>query len=432
MGKKITLKRYACVVLILFLLVFPNSAQGGWKSPGGISLRVWMVYLATAAGGIFWIIGKRRGEIYRKMEALDWLAGIFLIWNLLLIVVRSFHGENSENALFAAALTGFYLLFSARMPRIPVYRLMALCSVFPIVGLLWHFLLDEGFTFGIGLLFQEEGGAVPLVLLLTAGSAAGYILGDEILPSWIYLVTAAADFLTLFLTQNIPGVVLGLSGLVLLLLYTGTTPDRIQRALQLLLLYALLLSNMPLLAMLWNRELVYSMEGGGYLELVTALACAWFFSWRDKHRDGQEPEWKGFLQTVRGLAAGAAALLFLMILHAERLAAMEGVFARIGAFLGGGIRDWCREHGGTFSDTLAGYGAVGVFLLAAAVLLTADKIRTSKKKENGWLYAAVILYIAQSFVFSQQTAAAPVFVCLAAAAFYSGEYTTENGERTEW
>ncbi len=421
MEKKITLKRYACVVLALFLLVFPG--KGG--NLGGISFRVWLVYLAAAAGGILYIRGKHRGEEYRKIEALDCLAGIFLVWNLLLVVIHSFLGENAESPLFAAALTGFYLLFSARLPEIPVYRLMTLCSVFPIVGLLWHFLLDERFTFGIGLLLQEEGGAVPLLLLFATGAAAGYILGDEILPSWIYLVIAAADFLTLFLTQNIPGVVLALGGLVLLLCYTGTAEERIKRALQLLLLYVLLLSNMPLLAMLWNRDLVYGMEGCVYLELVTALLCAGFFFWQDKCVERREPDWKRFLWMVRGVAAGIAALLFLMILYAERLAAMEGIFARTGAFMGGRIRDWCREHSGTFPDTLAGYGTLGVLLLCVVVFLIVEKVRRSKKEENGWLYAAVILYIAQSFVFSQQTAASPVFACLAAAAFYSGEYMTE-------
>lgn len=425
MGKKITLKSYACVVFALFLLVFPGKGD-----LGGISLRVWLVYLAVAAGGILWIIGKSRGEQYRKIEMLDCLAGVFLVWNLLLVVIRSFSGKTVESALFAAALTGFYLLLSARMPQIPIYRLMTLCSVFPIVGLLWHFLLDESFTFGIELLLQEEGGAVPLLLLFAMGSATGYILGDKILPPWIYLVIAAADFLTLFLTQNIPGVVLGLGGLVLLLLYTGIGEERIKKALQLLLLYVLLLSNMPLLAILWKRELVYGMEGCVYLELVTALVCAGFFSWWDKREKGKESDWKRFLWTVRGLMAGAMALLFLVILYVERLAATEGILARIGVFLGGRIRDWCREHGGTFPDTLSGYGTVGILLLFMAVFLIAEKIRRSKREENGWLCAAVILYIAQSFVFSQQTAAAPVFACLAAAAFYSGEYTAEaDGEK---
>lgn len=426
MEKKITLKRYACTVLILFLLLFPDSRQG----IGGISLRVWLVYLAAAAGGVLWILGIRRGEKYRKIEALDCLAGIFLVWNLFLVVIRSFSGKNLEGALFAAALMGFYLLFSMQVSRFPVYRLMALCSVFPIVGLLWHFLLDENFTFGIGLLLQEEGGAVPLLLLLAMGSAAGYILGDAVLPSWIYLVIAAADFLTLFLTQNIPGVILGFGGLTLLLLYTGTAKERLIRGLHLLLLYLLLLSNMPLLAVLWKKEFVYSMEGGVYLELVTALACALFFFWWDKHADGPEPKWEEVVRTCGKLAAAAGALLFLMLLYAERLAAMEGAVAKLGAFLGGGIRDWCRDHGGTFPNTLTGYGTAGVILLLAAIFLIAEKLRGSQRKENGWLCAVVILYIAQSFVFPQQRAAAPVFICLAAAAFYSGEHTGEdNGKR---
>lgn len=395
--------------------------QPGWKL-GGVSARAWLVWLAVILAGLFFL---RRGRFPAgrgRQTFLDVLVGVFLLWNLFLTVRGAVAMEGGEGRLLAAALALLFLLAPGTGGGWRVYvDVLLVCAVPVYLGLLWHFLLDSDYTYNLRPLLEGEQALASFLLLVVTLAAEGYCGRGGRARHGFCLGLAVAGYFLLFADGDTAGVLLGGLTFHLSLLLHRPGRERVKRTMRLAFAYFFLLSNMPLLTEvipLLKTGAMYSLEDGMYLELAAAVAGLAFLSWWDRLPEDDVVGLYRFREAVGRLLAAAGVVFFLLLAMGSRLEGMEGLGVPLLGRISEGLRAYCGGHNGTFMDVLEGYGVFGCVWLLCLAFAAVSRMRDllERGKAGPCQMMVFILYAAQSVFFSQQSATAPIYVLLMAAA----------------
>lgn len=419
--------KYIFQICVMAVLV---AVQPG-RELDGVSARVWLVWGLAVLTGLSCVSrgkgSRSRTGKRRKWTVLDSLLGVFLLWNVFQIMADAVAMEGYEegNLLSIALVVLFFLAPAGDGHWRACMDALLVCAVPVYAGLLWHFLGDAGFTYGLSLLLGEERALVPFLLLVGTAAAEGYCGEGDGAGRWFCLGLALAGYFLLFVDGDVMGILLGGAFPFISILAHEPGRERVRRTMQLAFSYFFMMSNMSLVTgytSLVKVETAYGLEDGVYLELAMALAGVVFFSWWDRlPGDGEEPLY-GFQEAVKWILAGAAAVLFALLALGTHLDGMEnGAGVALLARFSGKLRVHCASHGGTFMDALAHYGIIGGLWLLCVAFLAARRMGRQLRQGRAEPCQGVvfILYLTGSVFFSQQSATTPIYVLLMAVALFS-------------
>lgn len=406
-----------------FILVLTDAGISG------ISVRTWLAYLVTASGWLLWTEKRKKVKPQdrkkRKWGELDYLLGICLIWNVLQIITGCIKRTGcEESSLLGIVLIMLFFLASMEDFSLIYTDAGLICALAVYAGLLWHFMADSSYEFGIRLLIKDEQALASFLLLINMISTGRYCRTADKAKQKFYFITALAGYFLSFINRNAVGIALmGICFMLFLLMYE---PHRefVKRAMQMAFVYFFLLSNMSLIVnytALIKTECPYSLENSVYLELAMALAGVCFFTYLDKlGEDGGRPLY-GFRNAVRWILAGSGITLLLLLAMGNRLDGMDPSKGRIVLQqLSAELRGYATAHNGTFYDVIGSHGAAGGVWLICTALAAVRKlqIQVGEKRADPMLTVISAMYMLQSVFFSVQPVTAPVYAVLTAAALY--------------
>lgn len=398
-------------------------------SLSGISVRTWLVYLVTAVGGLLWIEKRKKTKAgsrkKRTWEKLDYLLGICLIWNILQIVTDCIKMASCKESNILNIIL-VILFFLASMEKFsPIYLdTILICAFAVFTGLLWHFMIDASYTFGIQLLIKDEQALASFLLLINMIATGEYCRTDDKVKQRFYFIMSLTGYFLLFINRNVIGIVLmGVCFIIFLLAYE---PHRefVKRVMQMAFVYFFLLSNMSLLVnytTLIKVKCPYSVENGVYLDLIIALAGVFFFTYWDKLPEDEDRPLYELQNVMKWVLAGVCIILFLLMAMGKRLDGMEGLKGiSVLQQFSTELRKYITKHNGTFYDVIGKHGIVGGIWLICTALVAIRKIQRQmlRKMVHPQLTTIFIMYLIQSAFFSQQLVTAPIYTVLMAAALY--------------
>lgn len=411
-------------ILAVFML-----AQLPWQL-AGISVKTWLVWLAAVVGGLLWLYGKRDGGIKRTI--LINLLAVALLGNILQILweAASVSGCEESSLLTVALLMLFYLIYTQIGYRHAYVWIVLLCGAVLYGGLLWNFMEDPSYTFGLRPLLADKQALVSLLLFVNVAAAEAYCREEEQVKRIFCLIMAAVGYFLLFAVRDIIGMaILAISFLVSVVVHK---PEQkyIRRIMQMMFLYFFLLSNMSLLTnytSLIKTEVSYSLEDSIYLDMAIAIAGSVFFAWWDRMPEREKLSGENFRLAMGWILAGCGILLVLFLLPggcAEEagLCGSAALLSRIAEEL----RQAAQRPGGVFYDVLFQYGIAGAVWMASAVMIAGRRLRELYFQKN-MDPEAIVLFLTcliQSVFYSQQPVTAPIYIVFTAMALHGRDEKT--------
>ena len=95
-------------MLRICAMVLLSAVMPGWQL-AGIEGRVWVVWLAAMLEGAAFLSGGG-GKLRRSWTTLDCLAGGFLVWNILKLVLEAAGGEDCSGSFLGTAVSLLFFL----------------------------------------------------------------------------------------------------------------------------------------------------------------------------------------------------------------------------------------------------------------------------------------------------------------------------------
>ena len=232
------------------------------------------------------------------------------------------------------------------------------------------------------------------------------------------------------LDGNVIGILLGCLAFPVSILLHRPEKEFVRRTMQMASAFFFLLSNMPLLvryAPLVKTGGAWSLEDGVCLNLALALAGVLFFSWWDRLPEGRGVLLHGFQKGLSWALAGAGLILFLLLIMGERLEGMgEGMGINLLGHFSAAAREYCAGHNGSFYDGVEKFGLIGGVWVICIILAAVQQMgRRGRRHRSGDIFGGDTLILAvclaQAVFFSQQAAAAPLYVAVVARVLYFRE-----------
>lgn len=413
-------------ILAVFML-----AQPVWQI-AGISVKTWLVWLAAAAGGILLLYGKRGTAA--KRTVLTNLLAVALIGNILQILwgAVTMSGCEESSLLTVALLMLFYLIYTqVEYKRVYVWPVL-LCAAILYGGLLWNFLADPSYTFGLRPLLENREVLVSLLLLVCVAAAETYCREEEQTKRIFCLILAVLGYFLLFAVKDVIG--MALLGISFPASALAHRPEKkyIQRNMRLTFLYFFMLSNMSLLTnytSLLKTEVSYSLEDSIYLDLAIATAGSVFFAWWDRLPGAGSKVYERFRQTMGWILAGCGIAFVLLLLPGGHVAEadLHGSAAGI-SHISEELRQAAQRQGGVFYDSAYRYGIAGAGWLVCVTVTAGNRIRQLQRQGNIEPEAAMLflIFLLQSVFYSPQPVTTPIYLLFAAMALHGGAEQTST------
>ena len=464
-------------MLRICAMVLLSAVMPGWQL-AGIEGRAWVVWLAAMLEGAAFLSGGG-GKLRRSWTTLDCLAGGFLVWNILKLVLEAAGGEDCSGSFLGTAVSLLFFLASweeasekspadssekyyqkGSLPRknyrervllrnncgggpldntphrrgFPVgcfpknwdWKGLLLFCTFPVyLGLLWQFFVDSTYGFNLHPL-MEESALAPYLLLVGTVALEGYCM-EEGGKRWFCFGMALAGWLLLFLDGNVIGILLGCLTFPVSILLHRPEKEFVRRTMQMAFACFFLLSNMPLLVRcfpLIETGGAWSLEEGVCLELALALAGMLFFSWWDRLPEGGGILLHGFQKGLSWALAGTGMVLFLLLVMGERLEGMgDGMGINLLGHFSAAAREYCAGHNGSFYDGIESSGlAGGVWVVCTGLAAVQQMGRRTRRRVTLEKVSKNALKDTPEYLFGRDILGGDILVltvCLVQAVFFS-------------